>query len=146
MSEATKTPWHLWAVGVGSLLWNAYGGYDYVMSNTGGEAYLRSAGMTDAQISYFNAMPGWMTAVWAIGVWGALIGSVLLLMRSKWALHAFIASCAAFVMSLVYTYALSNGGEVMGGQAVMIMQGVILAGCLFFIWYAWFAAKRGMLR
>lgn len=147
MSEANnKTPWHLWTVGALGLLWNAYGGYDYVMSNTQGEAYLRGAGMTDAQIAYFSAMPSWMTAVWAIGVWGAILGAILLLLRSKWALHVFIASCAAFVLSLVYQYGMSNGGEVMGGQATLIMQAVILAGCLFFIWYAWFATKRGLLR
>lgn len=146
MSEANKTPWHLWAVGVLGLLWNSYGGYDYYMSNTGGDAYLRSAGMTDAQIAYFNDMPSWMTAVWAIGVWGALLGSVLLLLRSRWSLPVFIASCGGFVMSLIYAYALSNGGEVMSGPTVMIMQGVILAACLFFIWYARFASKRGILR
>jgi hypothetical protein len=39
-------------------------------------------------------MPAWMTGVWAIGVWGALAGSVLLLLRSKWAVHVFAASLA----------------------------------------------------
>jgi hypothetical protein len=146
MSEATKAPWHLWAVGVVGILWNAYGCYDHYMSNTGGDAYLRGAGMTGAQIAYFHSMPAWMTAVWAIGVWGALLGSVLLLARSKWALHVFVASLAAFVLSLVYAYLLSNGGEVMGGMATAIMQTVVLAGCLFFVWYAWFATKRGLLR
>jgi hypothetical protein len=28
----TKTPWHLWVVGILSLLWNAFGGYDYTMT------------------------------------------------------------------------------------------------------------------
>jgi hypothetical protein len=147
MSEATqRTPWHLWVVGVVGLLWNSFGGYDYFMSKTVGDAYLRQAGMTEPQIAYFNAMPDWMTAVWAVGVWGALLGSVLLLVRSKWALHVFIASLAAFVLSLVYAYALSNGAEVMGGTQYMIMNGIILAGCLFFAWYAWFAKKSGLLR
>lgn len=144
-SPTAATPWHLWAVGVLGVLWNAYGCYDYTMSQTGGEAYLRSAGMTDPQVAYFNAMPSWMTAVWAIGVWGALTGAILLLLRSKWALHVFAASLAAFVMSLVYTYGMSDGGELYG-QTGLIMNGVILAGCLFFLWCAWFASKRGLLR
>ena len=29
--QPSRTPWHLWVVGVLSLLWNCYGGYDYLM-------------------------------------------------------------------------------------------------------------------
>jgi hypothetical protein len=144
-AKSSGAPRHLWVVGIVGILWNAYGCYDYVMTNTGGEDYLRGYGFTDEQIAYFNSMPAWMTAVWAIGVWGAMLGSVLLLLRMKWALHVFIASGAAFVLSLVYTYALSNGGDVMPAEAPII-NAVILAGCLFFVWYAWFATKRGILR
>ena len=112
-ARATR-PWHLWLVGIVAVLWNAYGAYDYVMTNTQGEAYLRSAGMTDAQITYFNAMPDWMTAVWAIGVWGGVLGSLLLLLRSKWSLHVFLASLAAVVVSVIYTFGLSEGAEAYG--------------------------------
>jgi hypothetical protein len=75
MTDMTvKTPWHLWAVGAVSLLWNAYGGYDYTMSMTQGAAYLASAGMTPDQVAYYEAMPVWMTAIWAVGVWGGVMG------------------------------------------------------------------------
>ncbi|MBC6980653.1 hypothetical protein [Caulobacter sp. 17J80-11] len=144
-SAGAKTPWHLWAVGVISLLWNAYGGYDFVASLTQGEAYFRAAGMTDAQIAYFNAMPGWMMVPWAMGVWGSVAGSVLLLLRMRWALHAFVVSLVGLSTSLVYTYLLSNGGSVMGGSH-LILNGVIFAALAFFTWYAWAMAKRGVLR
>lgn len=144
-AAAPRAPWHLWVVGIVGVLWNAFGCYDYFMTETQGDAYMRAAGMNDAQIAYFHAMPGWMTAVWAIGVWGALLGSVLLLLRSKWALHVLVASLAAYVLSLVYTYALSDGASV-AGEGMWIMQLVILIGCLFFAWYAWFASKNGLLR
>ncbi len=143
-SAVNKTPWHLWAVGVVGVLWNAYGAYDYFMSKTGGEAYLRSVGMTDAQIAYYDAMPSWMTVVWAVGVWGALLGSALLLLRSKWAFEVFIASLIAYVLSLVYSYAINPAPGMTG--AIQIMQAVILIGCLFFAWYARFARKQGHLR
>jgi hypothetical protein len=74
-----------------------------------------------------------------------MLGSILLLLRTKWALHVFVISCAAIRFSLVYAYFLSNGAEIMPAQAP-IMNAIILAGCLFFIWYAWFATKRGILR
>lgn len=150
MAEATQaksagTPWHLWVVGVIGVLWNAYGCYDYVMTNTGGADYLRSYGFTEEQIAYYLGMPAWMTAVWAIGVWGGLLGAVLLLLRMKWALHVFVASLAAFVLSLIYSYGFSNGADVMPPETLYI-NAVILIGCLFFVWYAWFATKRGTLR
>jgi len=138
------SPWHLWAVGILGILWNSYGVYDFIMSNVQGDAYLQAAGMSDAQIAYFHAMPAWMNVVWAVGVFGAVIGAILLLLRSKWAVHVFVASLAAYVLSLVYTYLLSNGGEIVG-EGMWIMQLVILLGCLFFAWYAWWARKRGLL-
>lgn len=149
MSEAVqstaKTPWHLWTVGIVSLLWNAFGCYDYYMTHTGGDAYLRAYGMTEAQIAYYHAMPSWMTAAWAIGVWGALLGSILLLLRSKWAFQVFVISFAAFVLSVVYTYGFTDGYET-NGPAALIMSAVIAASCVFFIWYARFATRRGVLR
>lgn len=70
----TKTPWHLWLVGVLSLLWNGFGAYDFVMTNTQGEAYMRASGMTQPMIDYYNAMPTWMYGPWVLGVFGAVLG------------------------------------------------------------------------
>ena len=41
-TTATKTPIHLWIVGVIALLWNAFGCYDYFMTRTQGAAYVKS--------------------------------------------------------------------------------------------------------
>jgi len=141
----SDAPWHLWVVGIVGVLWNGYGCYDYVMTVTGGEEYLRSYGMPEEAIAYYAAMPAWMTGVWAIGVWGGLLGAVLLLLRMKWALHVFVVSLAAFVLSLIYTYALADGASIMPAIGY-VMNAVVLTGCLFFVWYAWFATKRGILR
>ena len=145
LDTRARTPWHLWAVVVIGVLWNGFGAYDYVMSHTAGEPYFRSMGMTDAQIAYYNAMPAWMTGVWAIGVWGSVAGTILLALRSRWAFQVFVASLTGPVVSLIYTYGMTNGAE-MGGQTGMIMNAVILAACLFFVWYSRLMAKRGVLR
>jgi hypothetical protein len=139
------TPWHLWVVGIVGALWNGFACYDYYMTNTAGDAYMASMGMTEAQIAFMHGYPSWMMGVWAIGVWGGLLGAILLLLKRKWAFHVFVASLAAFVVSLVYTYGLNNGTEVMGGPAVYGMQAVILVGCLFFVWYSQRMTKQGVL-
>lgn len=144
MAVGPKTPWHLWVVGVLSLLWNAFGAYDHVMSVSQGESYYRTMGMSEAIIAYMNAMPGWMMVPWTLGVWGAVIGSVLLLMRLKWAVHAWALSLLGAVISLIYQYFLSNGLEVYGGQAFMPAVIVVIAALL--LWYAFAMRRRGVLR
>ena len=141
-----KTPWHVWLVGALGVLWNGYGAYDYSMSQTQGETYLRAAGMNDAQIAYFQALPTWMTGVWAIGVWAGVLGAILLLARSRFALHAFLASLAGLVVSLVHTYGLAGAASRAAGAQTPLLSAVLLAGCLFFIWYTAKVTKQGVLR
>jgi 4-hydroxybenzoate polyprenyltransferase len=144
-SSGARTPWHLWVVvGVG-ILWNAFGCIDYTMTALQGEMWLRQMGMTEAQITSYEAMPAWMTGVWAIGVWGALLGTVLLLLKNRLAVPVFVVSLIAYVGSLVYAYALSDQAEVMP-EGTWIMQVVVLVGCLFFVWYSRMMGKRGVLR
>jgi hypothetical protein len=144
-SSGARTPWHLWAVGVVGVLWNAFGCVDYTMTNIQGDAWLRSMGMTAEQIASFNAMPAWMTAVWAVGVWGAMLGTVLLLLKNRLAFPVFVVSLIAYVLSLVYTYALSDTAATLP-DGTWIMQAVIFVGCVFFVWYSRTMAKRGVLR
>lgn len=145
MTDRVKTPWHIWVVGVVAVAWNAFGCWDYTMTHLKGEAHLRAFGMTDAQIAYFDAMPAWTHATWAIGVWGGMLGAVLLLLRRRWALHAFVLSFLGFIGGLIYSYGLSDASSVMGPNAWM-MNALIGGACILFIWYAWAMAKRGVLR
>jgi hypothetical protein len=140
-----KTPWHLWLVGVVAVLFNFIGVFDFVMSMVQGAKYQASAGMTPEQIAHYQGMPGWMTVVWAVGVFGAFGASILLLLRNKLALPVFVLSLAAFAVSLLYTYVLTNGGVVMGTQ-MAIASAVIAALLVFFIGYSRFWAVRGVLR
>jgi len=146
MTDAlTKTPWHVWLVGVVAVLFNSIGVFDFVMSMSRGADYMASAGMTPDQIAHYLEMPGWMTVVWAIGVFGAFLASILLLLRRKLALRLFILSLAAFLVSLLYTYVLTNGGAVMG-QQMAITSAVITVLLVFFSGYSRFMAARGVLR
>ena len=140
-----KTPWHIWLIGVVAVLFNFIGVFDFVMSMAQGAEYQAKAGMTPDQIAHYQGMPGWMTVVWAVGVFGAFLASILLLLRKKLALPVFVLSLAAFLVSLLYTYVLTDGGTVMGQQ--MAITSAVIAGLLvFFSWYSWFMTGRGVLR
>lgn len=139
-----KTPWHLWVVGVVAVLWNGFGCTDYTLTQLQGEAWLTSMGLTEAQLAYFSAMPAWTHAAWAVGVWGGLLGAILLLLRRKLAVPVFVLSFLGWLAGAVYAFGLSNGLEVMGDK--WPMQIVIGGACVFFIWYAWSLSKRRVLR
>ena len=141
-TPARSTPWHFWVVVVVGLLWNGFGGFDYTMSHLQGEAYYRQMGMSDAVIAYMDTYPSWMHAVWAIGVWGSVLGSILLLLRSRWAFHAFALSTLGALGALIYTFVTPGAAEAMG----LVMPLVIVVICLFFVWYSWTMTKRGVLR
>ena len=140
-----KTPWHLWVVGGLALLFNAIGPYDYVRTMLEGSAYLASAGMTPAQIAHYEALPVWVHAAWAIGVWAAIAGAVLLLLRRKLALPVFAVSLGAFMLNMLHTYGLSDGGRIMGQQMAVtnVMIAVILVGL---IGYCWMMSGKRVLR
>ena len=142
MKMTTATPWHLWAVGMLALLWNGFGGYDYVMTQTNNAAYL--AQFTAEQRAYFDSYPMWMEADWAIGVWGGVLGAVLLLLRSKWAFHAFLASLIAFAVSVVYGQ-MSEGAALMGTTGVIFSAAIFLLG-LAFVMYSRMMTRKRVLR
>jgi len=146
-SMTRSTPWHLWLVGVLSLCWNGFGAYDFVMSMTQGETYWRASGMTQAMIDYYNAMPGWMYAPWIVGVWGAVLGSILLLLRMRLAVPVFALSLLGAVVSLVYGKVIDKAPPPPPEMAAMAYMGwVIVAVAAFLAWYAWTLSKKGVLR
>ena len=140
----TRTPWHLWVVGVVAALWNAFGCVDYFMTQTRRDEWFAQMGMTETQLTYFNAMPAWTHAAWAIGVWGGLLGALLLLLRRKWAMPVFVVSFLGWLAGAVYAFALSDGMEAMG--PMWPMQIVIGGACVFFVWYARMMSQKGVLR
>lgn len=144
MGQTIRTPWHLWVVGVLALLWNSFGCFDYFMTQTRQDEWFAQMGMTAAQVGYFNAMPAWAHAAWAVGVWGGALGAILLLLRRKWAMPVFVVSFLGWLAGAVYAFALSDGMEAMG--SMWPMQIVIGGACLFFIWYAWMMSSKSVLR
>ena len=143
--QATSVPWHLWAVGVVSLLWNCYGAYDYTMSHVGGLEFFRSMGLDEAAFAWFEAMPVWATAAWAIGVWLSVIGSILLLARSRHAASAFLVSLIGAAISFAYQFTSVRPASLEGAMAT-VMPIVILIVIVLQWHYARRMTAAGVLR
>jgi len=56
----------------------------------------------NAALAWVDAMPIYAQIGWGLGVWGGLLGVVLLLMRSRYAVWAFAVSMVGIVLSLGY--------------------------------------------
>lgn len=143
MIEEQKTPWHLWAVGLVSLLWNAMGGVDYTMTHLRDPGWM--AQFTPEQIAYFDGFPIWATGFWAIGVWGAIAGSILLLFRRRWAVAAFGLSLLGLIGGHVYRF----GSKIPDGWNTgpnAAFAAILAAVAVFLLWYAVRMQKHGWLK
>jgi hypothetical protein len=142
-TAARRTPAHLWIVGFLALLWNAFGCFDYLMTVTANADYL--AKIPAEQIAYMNSLPSWVTAFWALGVWGGLVGAVLLLMRSRYAVWGFAVSLLGAVVGIGYQMFLTTRPASMSGGMGMIEYLVIIVAALQ-LWYSWTQEKKGVIR
>jgi predicted membrane protein len=143
-----KTPWHLWVVGVLALVWNAGGAYDYLMMKLENEAYL--AQIPPEHLAYYLSYPLWVNIAWALGVWMAVLGAVLLLLRSRHAVAAFVLSFVGLVVNTIWGQFLSETpmsalmGD-MGAAMLGFMVAIYLVAVLLWA-YARAQARVGVLR
>ena len=144
MNEAVRAPAHLWIVGGVSMLWNAFGAFNYFVTQTRNEAFL--AQLSDEQRAFLENAPAWVDASWAFGVWGALAGSLLLLARSRHAVTAFIVSLAGLAVNSLYQLTLDTPSPHLdtGGQVALHL--VIWAVAIGLLVYSFRMRSRGVLR
>lgn len=143
-----RTPWHLWAVGVLSLLWNCFGAADFTMSQMRNQDYLGSAAQgvgatADQMIAFIDSFPAWMHAFWALGVWGALAGSILLLVRRSLAVWAFGGSLLGLAVTQIYQAVTPKPDW---AEAAMPMTILIWAIAVFLLVYAVGMRRTRVLR
>jgi fucose permease len=141
-STAGATPKHLWVVGILALIWNAFGAFDYVMSQMNVESYVGQ--FTEEQRAFMASYPSWAVAGWAVGVWGAFLGSIALLLRRSWAVYLFGVSLVGMVLAFMYSLVLADGPD-MGAAEYGFTAAIWVVAIALFL-YSRAMAKRGVLR
>ena len=144
MDITARTPVHLWVVGVLSALWNAMGALDYTMTQIRHPTWMSQ--MTPDQIAWIEAAPMIAHASWAFGVWGALLGSLLLLARSRHAVVAFILSLAGLAVNTGYQLTAPMPSGHMDSTAMIAFHVAIWAVAIALLLYALRMRRRGVLR
>ena len=121
--------WSFWIIGAIALTWNLLGCINFFLQ------------MDPEMIAHYRpseqaiiaARPLWATAGFAAGVFGGAIGSLLLLLRSRFAFHLFVLSLLGVIGATVHTLGAGvsfNEGEVLG----IIVAPIGFAA--FLVWYA----------
>lgn len=123
----TRMPWHGWLLGGVLLLYGLAAAFDHVMSLAQAEDYYRASGMSDMQVAYFSAQPGWAIAGWTLSVWAGLLGAVAMLLRRRLAGLLFALATAGSLVYITHVLVLSNGREAMG---VLWAMPLVLAGLM----------------
>jgi len=141
----SRTPAHLWMVGVLATLWTGFGCYDYIMSQTRNVEYLKMMGGDEA-VAYFSSFPTWAVAFWAIGVWCALGGSLALLLRSRWAVPLYGLSLVGLFVGTLYQFGMSNPPESLKTPAMYWMTAIVWVAAIALFVYARAMSARGVIR
>ena len=120
------------------------GSVDYVMTQMKNEAYL--AGFTPEQLAYFESFPTWVVASWATAIWLSVLGSILLLLKSRMAAPAFGISFIAMVITAVHNFVLDDQKlhEIAGPEAIWFSLAIFVISLLLWI-YARAMRQRGYL-
>jgi hypothetical protein len=125
-----------WIVAVLGLLWNSFGAYMYTMAKLDPVTTMASA--APAMREYAANMPLWAHIGWSVGIWASFLGSVLMLLRSRHAVTAFLASGIGAVVSFA---AQALAGVLEPGITVTVL--VVIA---FLWWWSKREVAQGTLR
>ena len=140
----SRAPKHLWIVGILGFLWSCMGATIYLMTELRNEEYMKA--FNAEQIAFIEAYPGWFISMWAIAVWGGVVGCLLLLLRKSVAVWVLGASLAGVVITNLRNYAFANGLEVIGSAPDLTIASVVLVVSIGLLAYARSMKARGVLR
>jgi hypothetical protein len=141
--QTTGRPWHLWVFGIIGALWSSMGVMSFMVTQMNVEAVLSR--FPPQQREYFESFPLWTVGFWGIGVFGGVIGCLLLLLKNRLAFHVLLASMIGAIGSNLGGLFLLGGMEVMGGTSALGFTVFPIIVAAFLAYYARAMSKKGVL-
>ena len=139
-AAGAKTPWHVWVVGILSLLWYLSGAYVIMLAQHG-----TYPGLPADEAAYYAAKPLYLELIADIALLAGIAGSVALLMRRAWAVPLYAVLAAAVLLG--HALELAGGtSRAFANQGAMIATVVILAWAVLNWLHARAMQRRGVLR
>lgn len=141
MNNTQKPNAFFWVIGILALLWNIMGVVAYL-----GQAYMTDEilnKLPEADQEWYNNVPAWVTAAFAIAVFAGFIACIGLLLRKKWAVSLFVLSFIGVLVQQIYNFFIQDFVELTGQRLYMPIIVVIIAG--FLMWYSKGLKEKGIL-
>jgi hypothetical protein len=135
-----KTPWHIWAVGILTLLWNGSGAYTIMMAQAG---LLASVNADEA--AYYDAQPFWFVVATDIALAAAVAAGVALLLRRRAAVWLFALSLSAIVVTNAYDVAAGTSRSLVS-QGSLVFTLIVATIAVLQLLYSWTMQRRALLK
>ena len=131
----TKASKSFWIISIIAVVWNLMGLFAFMS-----QAFVSSAMLAELPAEQANLIrntPQWLTGIFAIATVTGLIGSILLILRKRYATTLFIISLVGVLIQMIYsifgTKALQVYGVVQGLLMPLIVISIAIYLCLFSI-------------
>lgn len=126
-----RSPLWLTAAALGGIAWSVFGIAQFAGSVAATSESLIASGLTPEQAAVMTGYPAWMTAAFAVGVFGGLAGSVLMLLRQAASMPVLLVSLVAYVVLWIGD-AMHGVFAALGAPQVVILSLVVaIAAALF---------------
>ncbi len=141
MTIANKPSIWFWVIAVLTLIWNIVGVMAYL-----GQAYMPAEALTvlpQNEQDFYNNMPAWVTAAFAIAVFSGTLGCIALIFRKKWAYSLFIISIIGVIGQTTYNLFIQDYVELSGVRIIMPIMIIVIG--VFLIWFSNYSQKKGWI-
>ena len=142
--QVKPLPIWFWIAAVLGLAWNVFGVVQYIGSVRATADSLVASGMTPEQAAVMLGYPAWMTAAFAIGVFGGVLGCALLLARKRVSVMVFALSLLAYVALFIGDW-VEGVFAAMGSAQVIVLSMVVLIAAALFALARHFAARQALI-
>ena len=131
MTSTNKPKTAFWIIAVIALIWNLMGVMAYL-----GQAYMTDetkALLPEAEKALYDNVPIWVTAAFAIAVFGGVLASIALLMRKQIAKPLFLVSLIGVLGQMVYNFFISGAIDDYGLAEIIMSTMVIVIGVYLYL-------------
>lgn len=136
ISTSNKPPIWFWIISVIALIWNGMGVNQYLQQAYDTESYRAMYSVEQLEIA--ANMPAWVTAAFAIAVFGGVLAAFGLLLRKSWSVKLWYLSLLAVIAQMVYIL-------INGYASSIVMTVMIIVAAFLFLWFSRKAEAKGWL-
>lgn len=143
MTENTtlKAHWSFWVIVIFALLWNIGGSINYLMQTN----LEFVASLPNTHKAIIEGRPVWATGGFALGVFGGVIGSLLLLLKKYFSLYVFVVSLTGIAITMIHTINVANSVTTFTFSEIFVMIALPVIVAALLIWYTIMARRKSWI-